>query len=29
MLALMELVQEEVSKIFNIELESEITIAGE
>ncbi len=29
MLALMELVQEEVSKIFNIELESEITIVGE
>ena len=29
MLALMELVQEEVLKIFNIELESEITIAGD
>ncbi len=29
MLALMKLVQEEVLKIFNIELESEITIAGE
>ena len=29
MLALMELVQEKVSKIFNIELESEITIVGE
>lgn len=28
MLALMELVQERVSKIFNIELESEITIVG-